>query len=239
LMEIDELEYNESEFKCLNCRTIFGSISEIENHLKTCIEEPKFECDECGREFERQCSLTFHKRLRHTDRAYLQCRKCNWKAKSEGELRTHCKKEHRILKPFFCDFSGCKYAARKYEFVLRHKKIHNELFECMCENCGRAFAQPSGLISHRRACYKSGQYLCDICGRAFNFLISMKTHRLAKHLKEKPHRCEICDARFSDPRNLKRHKRIHENSFPYCCEICGKVFRHSNTMKDHMVKHIG
>ena len=49
--------------------------------------------------------------------------------------------------------------------------------------------------------------------------------------------CRDCGARFTDHRNFKRHRRIHENLFPYPCTYCEKRFRHSNSLKAHIRTH--
>ncbi len=52
--------------------------------------------------------------------------------------------------------------------------------------------------------------------------------------RSKQYTCDVCDRRFSDLSNMKRHKRIHTGEKPYTCVACGRSYRHSNTFKSHV-----
>ena len=56
-------------------------------------------------------------------------------------------------------------------------------------------------------------------------------------LGEKPFHCEVCNKDFTDHRNYKRHRLIHENIYPYACTHCDKRYRHSNSLKSHLKTH--
>ena len=57
------------------------------------------------------------------------------------------------------------------------------------------------------------------------------------HTNEKPYECDVCEKRFSDSGNLKKHMRIHTNEKPYECDVCDKAFRQSGHLKTHMRIH--
>ena len=54
---------------------------------------------------------------------------------------------------------------------------------------------------------------------------------------EKPFHCVDCNKDFTDHRNYKRHRLIHENIYPYACVTCDKRYRHSNSLKAHLKTH--
>ena len=52
---------------------------------------------------------------------------------------------------------------------------------------------------------------------------------------KKPFQCTICDARFSDRSNMRRHiALIHEEKKKFRCENCGKSFSTKRNMTLHI-----
>lgn len=47
------------------------------------------------------------------------------------------------------------------------------------------------------------------------------------------HRCDSCEATFTRPEHLKRHKTMHSNSKEYPCPFCGKRFARSDALRRH------
>ncbi|XP_046353030.1 myoneurin-like [Haliotis rufescens] len=225
------------KLKCPGCTSTFETSDDLQNHIETSSEHNAFRCTQCGVAYIRKSNLTRHMRTVHSNAFHLKCRSCNIVTKTERELRNHCLEVHNNNSPFECEEEGCNYRTYKYDFLRRHKQIHSEQRDYVCDKCGKTFSQQAGLLSHHRTCYHLQEYLCDVCGQAFNHYQSMKSHRRSIHYGERPFMCTDCGTRFSDHRNLKRHRRIHENAFPYSCQICGQKYRHSNSLKAHMKKH--
>eukprot|EP00088_Acartia_fossae_P037596 TRINITY_DN387_c0_g1_i15.p1 TRINITY_DN387_c0_g1~~TRINITY_DN387_c0_g1_i15.p1 ORF type:complete len:218 (-),score=44.83 TRINITY_DN387_c0_g1_i15:139-792(-) len=54
------------------------------------------------------------------------------------------------------------------------------------------------------------------------------------HTGEKPFSCNICNHRFSDSGNMKRHMVVHTGEKPFSCKICNKQYKTSGSLKRHL-----
>ena len=83
---------------------------------------------------------------------------------------------------------------------------------------------------------KRTQHECDVCEKRFRDSYNLKKH-VHIHTNEKPYECDVCEKRFTQSGNLKRHMRIHANENPYQCDVCEKRFRESGHLQYHMRIH--
>ena len=74
---------------------------------------------------------------------------------------------------------------------------------------------------------------CDVCEKRFSQSGDLKRH-MRIHTKEKPYECDVCEKRFTRADSLKNHMRIHTNEKPYECDVCEKRYRRSDHLKYHM-----
>ena len=76
-------------------------------------------------------------------------------------------------------------------------------------------------------------YECDVCEKRFNESGNLKRH-MRIHTNEKPYECDVCDKAFRTSGGLTQHKRVHTKEKPYECHVCEKRYRQSSGLKYHM-----
>ncbi|XP_061433381.1 zinc finger protein 629-like [Lethenteron reissneri] len=90
----------------------------------------------------------------------------------------------------------------------------------------------------RHQCPHERPHRCDVCELRFSQHTHLESHRRT-HTGEKPFGCDACSKRFSHSTNLKNHKRTHTGEKPYACAVCKKAFSQRATLKTHMHTHTG
>ena len=89
---------------------------------------------------------------------------------------------------------------------------------------------------------QSGMAICNICGWKNCRPNEVKFHLIRNHTAIRDYLCDLCGSKFTDWRQLWRHKYSHvptENRQRYHCDTCGKVFDQKGKLTRHMHIHQG
>ena len=161
----------------------------------------------------------------------FRCAKCDKCFNSQREVNAHFKSTHPSVKCNHCDrFFSCPAS------MLKHRYSHYETM-VECETCGKGFQFKSQLTEHCRVHQLIGDWVCfrPACGKRFKRESELDAH-LFNHRSTKI-KCDHCDYENADPRNVRAHKRKHENKKRFVCKRCGEIFTWVEQRKRHITKN--
>ena len=135
-------------------------------------ESPKqtFECQECGKFFQRKEYLTKHVKTVHSDTKSFVCQECGKYFKRKRTLLQHKQIVHEKLKPYECKDCGKPFASNND--LLRHSRIHDGVKPFECQECGKTFRQKHHLNDHQKVVHGGLKRVklkieCQECGKCF------------------------------------------------------------------------
>ena len=204
----------------------------------------ELQCSICDKYFSSKQQLEIHDQENHPaihDEVF-NCTQCNFKAKSEKQLSSHEKSEHKPnYKCDQCDYIPPLWKPLGPLFYLNTHKLrkHGEhnLDGTKCFECGIEFATNTSMLRHLRK--KHGVQVtdespCEICGKSMSKL-NLKTHLRYYHgvANSGFFMCLICDILFKTKELETDHaEQVHKNDL--CCRKCKVIFDNFRTFNDHL-----
>jgi len=80
------------------------------------------------------------------------------------------------------------------------------------------------------------QIVCEVCNKRFMQPCNLKKHMLV-HTGKHPFSCKVCKKMFTHACYLKAHMVVHTGERPFSCDVCGKKYKQSSTLYKHMYTH--
>ncbi|AFM97966.1 hypothetical protein EHEL_030690 [Encephalitozoon hellem ATCC 50504] len=109
------------EFECPRCRHMFRTKDKLSKHQKTCLE---YRCSTCGKKYKKRSWFDAHVKSHHVKTFNARktrhvCEYCKFEFSKKGNLQTHIRSVHLLIKPFRC-LCGKEYAHNNS--LYRHKR---------------------------------------------------------------------------------------------------------------------
>ncbi|XP_011150604.1 zinc finger protein 93-like isoform X2 [Harpegnathos saltator] len=215
---------NHNNHKCPNCEVSFASKKKAHEHFKavhtsksseseTINNDPHY-CASCRHKFVKkddyfrhlESALHLNKVNRDAPiKAIFSCTICSKKLFTQRALDQHIRRIHKGEKRFACDIYGCTFQCARRTDLDRHKHLHVEERNVVCEHCGKTFTSVSILKDHVLYIHsKERQFICEECGKAFKRNSLLKRHKLS-HAQHRPFVCMQCSTAFKRSHHLTRH----------------------------------
>uniref|UniRef100_A0A1B6I0B8 C2H2-type domain-containing protein n=1 Tax=Homalodisca liturata TaxID=320908 RepID=A0A1B6I0B8_9HEMI len=150
---------------CYKCNKKFPSKYHFKLHLKLSHSTNYYGCDDCGKVFKHQTSLSKHKKKIHLSIKHeaqnFTCDICGKSFIYKNSLEAHIIYGHlKEEKKYKCDI--CKKNFIKYSAMIRHRFRHSKIKPFTCLHCHKTFSRKYLLREHIGACNKNKETKNDI-----------------------------------------------------------------------------
>ena len=145
-------------------------------------------CSICGKSFSNPNRVKSHEELVHYRIRKYNCNHCSERFGTSRQRRKHAEQQHGISFP---------------------KPAVTHLYPCMCEHCGRMFANQNSLAKHLPLHKLVAQY-CQYCTYTTLRPDHLKKHYLQVHHSGKTgvNRCNYCGLDYARRSSLGWHKKV-------------------------------
>ncbi|KAL9881607.1 zinc finger protein 182-like [Glossina fuscipes] len=162
-------------YQCEHCLVSFASKSNLISHVKRHNEERSFECHYCTRSFTSTNERDIHERSHTGERPYV-CELCGKDYTAASHLSNHQRREHLDEGNFVCDICEKRFI-RASQLRMHHSNIHSEVpRNHICMICNAAFKKKITLTQHLRI-HREKTYKCLECGKKFAQHSGLYSHR--------------------------------------------------------------
>ncbi|OAD61953.1 hypothetical protein WN48_05520 [Eufriesea mexicana] len=220
---------NHDNHKCTKCDVTFASKKKVHEHYKM-VHSSKLNHDKISNNDSTSHLNKVNREISLRD--IFICPICSKKLISRRVLDQHIRRIHKEDKKFICNIYGCTFQCARKSDLDRHKQLHVEQRNIICEQCGKTFTSVSILNDHVLYIHnKERQFICEECGKTFKRNSLLKRHKLS-HQQYRPFACMQCNTAFKRSHHLTRHM---ETCHRITLEKKKKVVKLMKTEDGHLV----
>lgn len=143
--------------------------SSLDPHMKTHMTKVKreFNCDLCGKQFDKRHILNRHIRLKHSEKERTHpCTICNKSFFTNSDLKKHFESHQGKVMP--CEFCGKLFSCMNN--LRTHLVYHQEpKFSCTFEGCNKKFFARKLLRAHTKVHQGQKDFACEYCDKKYYF----------------------------------------------------------------------
>lgn len=192
---------------CSICNKTYSTPQNLKNHFaRVHLQERKYVCSECGRQFYEKAELDIHTSVHNPKDQNIECDICKLMFKNNKTLYYHKKRSHDPEgKKHVCYVCGKCF--NDSHFLNRHMESHQGKL-CLCKQCGKGFASEHKVKVHIQ-----------------------KVHEKWRRKEEPDKPCPLCanvrcEKKFPTWGGMKRHlKDVHKMSVMEANTLLIKRFR--------------
>ena len=153
-----------------NCRKSFSQKTTWNQHIKSVLENVRYNCKKCEKRFSTKYTLYKHIKSVHENVRY-NCDKCAKNFATKYTLYTHIKSVHENVR-YNCD--KCEKSFTLKTSLNTHNKSAHEYLRYHCNKCGKGFPWWGDLNTHIKSVHENLRCNCDKCEESFyqNFLLN-------------------------------------------------------------------
>lgn len=166
------------------------------------------------------------------NRSQNYCSDCDKTFADSGGFKYHINSFHKKIKKYECDICHTHFSCKRV--ITNHiRGVHmkERIFEC--NQCAKKFSTDSALYMHKKIHENVFKCVCQVCDRRFRSMSKLKIH-MTMHTKEKNYFCEICNRGFAVRNNLTKHMLTHSKLFNFKCEKCSYVANQRRYLAEHI-----
>lgn len=191
-------------FTCTMCNMKFIGPKWYERHVKTRHSSKSarnFACSKCSKSFAHRYALKEHEAIHLPDelRILHTCTDCGKTYKTSANLRRHI------------------------------GFVHTRELVCVCEECGKEFADMGTLRYHRLVHIQERPSQCTVCPKSFKDKSHLKKH-METHSDIK-YECPDCRRLFNTKRSLLSHTKWHNGEKIHKCHLCKFAFKRAYSLR--------
>ncbi|XP_015037963.2 zinc finger protein 658B isoform X1 [Drosophila pseudoobscura] len=196
-----------------------------------------YNCDNCGAVFQQAHTLRKHLKNFHALTTIYDCKNSGQFYTDNAEFKSHsCCTDRSTELVVQSGRHRCIYCGKCLQSatsLAEHLRLHTGERPYCCDVCPQTFTTNGALVTHQKRHFKVIQHHCNYCGQGFVESSNLKRHITAKHTKEKPHTCTVCQRKFSRVYLLELHTRTHTGERPYKCNHCQRTFSQLGVLRSH------